>query len=81
MAEPSLELIQSMLQQVLDGQREHREDLRDIKLRLTQVETGIGAMRRDIGGLTETVAHAQAQIDRLSERVGRIERRLDLTDA
>jgi ubiquinone biosynthesis protein UbiJ len=80
MAEPSLELLQIMTQHVLDGIAALREDNSDIKQRLTALERGMAAMRRDIAGDAETTAHIQAQLDRLGQRVGRIETRLDIVE-
>ena len=80
MAEPSLELLQIMTQHVLDGIVALREDNSDIKQRLTAVERAIATVRRDIAGDAETAAHMQAQLDRLGQRVGRIETRLDIVE-
>lgn len=52
--------------------------VRDVELRLTGVEIAVGAMRRELGGLAEADAHIHARLDRLGERMDRIERRLDL---
>jgi predicted nucleic acid-binding Zn-ribbon protein len=43
------------------------DDLRDLKVRMTSVETGLAGVQR--------------RIDRVEERLERIERRLDLADA
>ncbi|MBI1774701.1 MAG: hypothetical protein HYR63_05075 [Proteobacteria bacterium] len=72
MAEPfTLDLIGRMLQQVLDEQRLMRADITDIKHRLSAVELGLAAVR------TES-ARMQAAIDRLGERIERVERRLGI---
>ena len=48
--------------------------------RLTRIEEGIARVRRDQAGDAETVAHLQAQVDRMGEKLARIERRLDIAD-
>lgn len=53
---------------------------REVLLRLGRLEQGQGRIRRDQGSDAETVAHVQVQIDRMDERVDRIERRLGLID-
>lgn len=60
---------------------ELRIDAREVKGRLTALEQGLAAVRRDLGFSAETDARIQGQLDRLSDRVERIERRLDLSDA
>jgi archaellum component FlaC len=73
-------MLQAMVQRVLDGQHRHDQDFADLKERLTAVELGLAAVRKDVGALTEADARMQASIDRLSDRVTRIERRLDLVN-
>lgn len=57
-----------------------RDDLRELKTRLSNVEAGQGNIIRHLGDLASADAAAQLGIDRLGERVARIERRLDLTN-
>lgn len=56
------------------------EDMKDVKLRLSAVENGLSLVRREIVLGDETDYRQQVSIDRLVERVQRIERRLDLQD-
>lgn len=56
-------------------------DLKDIKLRQGDAATAIAALRRDQAGDAGVAAHLQIQIDRLSDKVERIIRRLDIVDA
>ena len=58
-----------------------RDDLREVKTRLTSVELGLAAVRREIAVLAEADAHLGAHIDRLTDRIERVERRLDLAPA
>ena len=55
-----------------------KEDVREIKQRLTSLETAVAGLRRDNANLYSNVIDQQARYDRLAERVERIERRLDL---
>lgn len=55
-------------------------DIRELKERMTAVEIGQAALRRDIAQLAETDARLQAGVDRLREDVGRIRRRLDIAE-
>lgn len=58
-----------------------KEDTREIKTRLAVVESGIASLRRDSGDFATSIAAQHLSYDRLAERVERIERRLDLSDA
>lgn len=58
-----------------------RDEVRDLKSRLSAVETGLNAVRRDLVTLAEADAREQASIDRMSDRLERVERRLDLKEA
>ncbi len=49
-------------------------DIRDLKFR-------IGSMERTLVSVQETLAHHSGRFDRVEERLGRIEKRLDLVDA
>ncbi|HMG49089.1 MAG TPA: hypothetical protein VK597_00755 [Inquilinus sp.] len=57
-----------------------REDTREIKARLVRIESGTAGLRRDQASDAETIAHLQAQLDRLREDIDRINRRLDITE-
>jgi chromosome segregation ATPase len=52
--------------------------MREVKQPLTSLEQGQAAILREIGRLAETDAHLSARLDRLSGRVERIVRRLDI---
>lgn len=55
-----------------------REDMGEVKQRLTALELGQAAIRRDLAALAEADAHINARLDRLDGRVTRIETRLEL---
>lgn len=72
---------------VLEHLRAIRSDVHEIKTvqqehghRLTRLEIGIAALRRDQASDAENVAHLGARVDHLTEEVSRIKRRLDIID-
>ena len=69
----SNELIYSVLQRVQADVAETKFDVRDLKVRMTLVEEHLGNTILAISGVN-------SRLDRLTDRVERIERRLDLTD-
>ncbi len=78
MAEPSLELLQTMVQRVLDKLNDHDGRFTVIDQRLTALDM---AALRYIGATdAQSVANVQEQMARLDVRMQRIERRLDLVD-
>lgn len=56
------------------------QDIRELKERVSSVEIAVASVRRDIAVLAETDARLQYAVDRLRDDVGRIQRRLELTD-
>jgi septal ring factor EnvC (AmiA/AmiB activator) len=56
-----------------------KEDTREIKSRLIIVESGIASLRRDGGDFAASIADQHLRYDRLSDRIDRIEKRLDLS--
>jgi septal ring factor EnvC (AmiA/AmiB activator) len=57
-----------------------KDDVREIKSRLTSLEAAVAGLRRDSAQLFGDVVDTHARYDRLVERVERLERRLDLRD-
>ena len=55
-------------------------DVREVRDRLSSVEQGVITLRREVVGVEEAVAHTNARVDRVTDRLERIERRLDLND-
>jgi hypothetical protein len=60
--------------------REVKEVLREQGHRLGRIETGLAGLRRDQADDAAGVAEMGQRLDRLAEKVDRIERRLDLSD-
>jgi len=56
------------------------QDIRELKERVSSLEIAVASVRRAIAVLAETDARLQYAVDRLRDDVGRIQRRLELTD-
>jgi uncharacterized protein (UPF0335 family) len=56
------------------------EDMSDIKHRMSSLEPAMVLVKREVAAGDETDARQQLSLDRLSDRIERIERRLDLVD-
>jgi len=63
-----------------DMQKLH-EDNRELKVRMTEVYTAVVGLRRDQVNDAEVVGRIQLTIDRVTDRLDRVERRLNLSDA
>lgn len=57
------------------------EDVGDLKHRMTSLESTMSLVKREVALGDEADARQQVTLDRLAERLERIERRLDLHDA
>ncbi|MCI0668716.1 MAG: hypothetical protein L0Y43_11760 [Methylococcaceae bacterium] len=55
-----------------------KDDLREIKSRVTTLEAGQATIIQQIGHLTGMAAEQHVRYDRLLERIERLERRLDI---
>lgn len=78
MPDVTLEMLGQMVQRVLDNQREHSVKFQELTTRLSQVELAVGGLHRDSAAQAENTAILHARIDRLSDRIERVERRLEL---
>lgn len=58
-----------------------REDIADLKRRMTGVEEGLVNLGRHVLGVEEGLVGVNRRLDRLDGRVERIERRLEPTEA
>lgn len=54
------------------------DDMKEVKLRLSSIESSLSLVRREIIIGDETDARQQVTIDRIMERLERIEQRIDL---
>ena len=75
MPEPSLELIQSMVQRVLDMQKMLRDDVTNVRRRISRMEASMIALQRSSLDAQEGEAGVQEQVDGLAARVERLERK------
>jgi uncharacterized coiled-coil protein SlyX len=56
-----------------------RDDSREVKSRLTSLETAVAGMRRELADLYTDVVGQHSRYDRLLERIERLEKRLELS--
>ena len=56
-----------------------KDDVREVKTRLTHLETGIASLKRDSAHQYDETASSNARYDRLSESLERLEKRLELS--
>jgi len=77
---PILEKFCAMRNQVGSLQSEMSSEFADVKYHINRLENAVAGIRRDEAGQEEDIARQQAYIDRLMERVQRIERRLELRE-
>ena len=80
MAENVENLVLEHLRALRAGQDRIESELRDLKERVSAVETGLNGVRRDLVALAEADARLQVTIDRLGDRADRIEKRLELRE-
>ena len=73
MTEDTENLVLEMLRRIRSSQERMELDIMDIKSRVSAIELVQGQMLALIGGLGQ-------RMDRIDERVSRIERRLDLVE-
>jgi len=81
MAEGPDDLVLELLKRIQGTLNGMALDISDLKTRMTTLEGQMGQMTQMLGHLEVQQAATNKRIDRLDERVGRIERRLDLTEA
>ena len=55
-----------------------KDDMREVKTRITHLEAGVAGLKRDSAHQYDESAAANARFDRITERLEKIERRLDL---
>ena len=80
MVEVTLDFLAAQLNRVLDGQRLAREDAADMRAMMRSLEQRTTAVERALALIREDLARIDTRQDRVSEPVGRIERRLELAD-
>jgi predicted nuclease with TOPRIM domain len=78
MTDETENLILEHLKRFQGGQERIERELKEVKGRLSQVEIGTAAVRGDVAHLSGDVASLRLAFDTMSERIDRIERRLEL---
>ena len=73
MAENVDSLILEHLRHLRDGQANLQQEIKDLKFRVNSIE-------RSLAGIHDTLAHHSGQFDSVSDRLTRIEKRLDLVE-
>jgi hypothetical protein len=71
-------LVLEHLKRFQAGQDRIERELREIKTRLSTLEGGQGSILSHIGHLASSIAAQQAAFDTMSDRINRIEHRLEL---
>ena len=71
-------LILEHLKRFQAGQERIERDLKEVKTRLSARESGQGSIVQHIGHLATSIAGQQVSIDRMSDRIDRVEHRLEL---
>ena len=73
-----VEMLNGLRNEVAALRTEMHDEFGDLKQRMIAIERGIGGMKRDTAEIYDDHARQQASMDRLTARVERIERRLEL---
>lgn len=80
MSENTENLILEHLKTIRSELADLREQNKDILKRLTHLETMVARMGRDLAEMAAERVEDRHSVDRLRERIARIERRLELVD-
>jgi tetrahydromethanopterin S-methyltransferase subunit G len=78
MTETVENMILEHLKRFQAGQERIERQMKEVKERLTQVEISVAGVRGDLAHITGDQARQQAVLDTMSERIDRIERRLEI---
>ena len=78
MTEANENILLEHLKRFQAGQERVERELREIKTPLSQLEVSVAGIRGDIAHMAADQARQQMSFDGMSDRVDRIERRLEL---
>ena len=81
MTDDTTNLVLEHLRRIRASQERTELEIGDIKARLTAMDETMANSRTDLAHLHSLYAQQSKRIDRIEDRLGRIERRLDLVDA
>lgn len=73
-----IEHLKALRSEMRDIRSDLRTDMDDLKARMSSLETAMLSVKREIVYGEETDARHQISLDRLAQRIERIERRLEL---
>jgi hypothetical protein len=73
-------LVVEILRRLQGDMAELKSGQQDMRHRLSLIETRLAGMERNLSDQYAGYAGQSVRIDRLEERLGRLERRLELTD-
>ena len=79
MGEPIENLVLEHLKRFQASQERSERKLDEVIHRLGQLETAVAGLRRDFAHADENTALLSVRLDRMNERIERIERRLELS--
>jgi hypothetical protein len=74
-----IEQLKALRNEIASLKKEVKEELKEATIRLGRIELAIVGARREIVYSEETTAEQSIRIDRLAERIDRIETRLELS--
>lgn len=80
MSTPPDNLVLELLRAIRATQDRHSEMFREIISRVSSLERGLASVEHRLADLASDRADQSERIDRLAERIARIERRLELAD-
>ena len=78
MSEQIENLILEHLKRFQAGQERAQKDMDEVRARLGYIEQALGKIGREVAGHYEEIILNRHMVDRLNERIERIERRLEL---
>lgn len=73
-------IVLAHLRHIRDRVDQIADDMADVKLRMTNLESAMTLVKREVVFGEETDARQQVTLDKLATRIERIERRLELQD-
>lgn len=80
MSDDADNLVLEHLRGMRGSQERVEHELREIKNRITGLESGVAGIRRDAAHDNDKAVQQQIGLDQLSERIERIEKRLEIAN-
>jgi predicted nucleic acid-binding Zn-ribbon protein len=74
-----IEHLKALRNEIRDFRSRYEEDHNETRDRLAHIETGLAALRRDFAHADENTALLSIRMDRINQRIERIEKRLELS--